>query len=130
MKKLSGFPYTRVLVLGLAKSGTAAAQLLLESGVKVRINDFKADPDSPEVLYLKESGAEVITGGHPLSVLEDVDYVIKNPGIPYENPVVAEAVNRPSSCRNRSGTDGMASRGADDRGDRFQRKNNDNDADS
>ncbi|WP_027954113.1 UDP-N-acetylmuramoyl-L-alanine--D-glutamate ligase [Halobacillus kuroshimensis] len=94
MKKLSGFPYTHVLVLGLAKSGTAAAQLLLDSGVKVRINDFKADPDSPEVHYLKESGAEVITGGHPLSVLDDIDYVIKNPGIPYENPVVAEAVNR------------------------------------
>lgn len=94
MKTLMNFPYEQVLVLGLAKSGTAAAQLLLDSGVHVRINDLKADKDSAEVRRLIDQGAEVITGGHPLSVLDSVDYLIKNPGIPYENPVIEEAVNR------------------------------------
>ncbi|KHE71460.1 UDP-N-acetylmuramoyl-L-alanine--D-glutamate ligase, partial [Halobacillus sp. BBL2006] len=35
-----------------------------------------------------------VTGGHPLSVLDDVDLLVKNPGIPYENPVVEESLNR------------------------------------
>ncbi|ELK45053.1 UNVERIFIED_CONTAM: UDP-N-acetylmuramoyl-L-alanine--D-glutamate ligase [Halobacillus marinus] len=94
MKTLKQFSYTHVLVLGLAKSGTAAARLLLDSGVQVRVNDLKADPESSEVRALIEAGAEVITGGHPLSVLDGVDYLIKNPGIPYENPIVSEAVER------------------------------------
>ncbi len=40
MKILSNFPYQKVLVLGLAKSGEAAAQLLLDSQVPFRINDL------------------------------------------------------------------------------------------
>ncbi|RDY69174.1 UDP-N-acetylmuramoyl-L-alanine--D-glutamate ligase [Halobacillus trueperi] len=94
MKKLKNFPYKQVLVLGLAKSGTAAAELFLDSGIHVRINDLKADQNEPAVRQLIEKGAEVITGGHPLSVLDDVDYLVKNPGIPYENPVIAEAEER------------------------------------
>ncbi|WP_226578491.1 UDP-N-acetylmuramoyl-L-alanine--D-glutamate ligase [Halobacillus litoralis] len=94
MKILKDFPYRHVLVLGLAKSGTAAAQLLLDSGIRVRINDMKADKNQSEVRQLMDKGAEVVTGGHPLSVLDDVDYLIKNPGIPYENPIVAEAEKR------------------------------------
>ncbi|CDQ19841.1 UDP-N-acetylmuramoyl-L-alanine--D-glutamate ligase [Halobacillus karajensis] len=94
MKTLTNFSYHHVLVLGLAKSGTAAAQLLLDSGVNVRINDLKADKETPEVRELMKQGAEVITGGHPLSVLDQVDYLVKNPGIPYDNPIIAEAEKR------------------------------------
>ncbi|QAS51096.1 UDP-N-acetylmuramoyl-L-alanine--D-glutamate ligase [Halobacillus litoralis] len=94
MKTLKNFPYAHVLVLGLAKSGTAAAQLLLDSGVKVRINDLKADIDQPAVRQLIDQGADIVTGGHPLSVLDDIEYVVKNPGIPYENPIIEEAVTR------------------------------------
>ena len=39
MKTLTNFPYSKVLVLGLAKSGEAAAQLLYDSGIDFRIND-------------------------------------------------------------------------------------------
>ncbi|SFJ93296.1 UDP-N-acetylmuramoylalanine--D-glutamate ligase [Halobacillus dabanensis] len=94
MKTLKNFPYQHVLVLGLAKSGTAAAELLLDSGVEVRINDLKADKETAEVQALINKGADVVTGGHPLSVLDDIDYLVKNPGIPYENPIIAEAVER------------------------------------
>src|SRR5690625_1308032 len=70
MKTLIDFPYTHVLVLGLAKSGTAAAQLLLSSQIKVRVNDFNTDESSALITDLKNQGAEVIIGSHPLSVLE------------------------------------------------------------
>ncbi|WP_053219762.1 UDP-N-acetylmuramoyl-L-alanine--D-glutamate ligase [Virgibacillus senegalensis] len=94
MKTLSNFPYKRVLVLGLAKSGTAAAKLLHDSGKEVRVNDLKADQNDPQVRELTELGIEMITGGHPLSVLEGVELLVKNPGIPYENPIVEEAEKR------------------------------------
>ncbi|WP_404452507.1 UDP-N-acetylmuramoyl-L-alanine--D-glutamate ligase [Virgibacillus necropolis] len=94
MTELTNFNYSHALVLGLAKSGTAAAQLLLNSGINVRINDKLSDETDDVVLNLKEMGAEVIVGSHPLSVLETIDVIIKNPGIPYENPVIVEAMNR------------------------------------
>ncbi|MFC4557018.1 UDP-N-acetylmuramoyl-L-alanine--D-glutamate ligase [Virgibacillus kekensis] len=94
MKKLKNFPYTNILVLGLAKSGTAAARLLLENGRKVRVNDKQADENAQSVKDLKQLGAEVITGSHPLSVLEGVEVIVKNPGIPYDIPLLVEAENR------------------------------------
>src|SRR5690625_2209595 len=70
LKNLNDFPYAHVLVLGLAKSGTAAAKLLLSSQIKVRVNDFNTDESSALITDLKNQGAEVIIGSHPLSVLE------------------------------------------------------------
>ncbi|TMN23494.1 UDP-N-acetylmuramoyl-L-alanine--D-glutamate ligase [Lentibacillus cibarius] len=93
LKALEKFPYRNVLVLGLAKSGTAAAKLLLEAGKKVRVND-KQVADKALLHELQSLGAEMITGSHPLSVLDDVEVIIKNPGIPYDNPVLAEAAKR------------------------------------
>src|SRR5690625_5350512 len=93
MNKLINFPYQHVLVLGLAKSGTSAARILLENDVKVRINDITSQ-ESKDIDELKEMGADIITGAHPLSVLDDINLVIKNPGIPYENIIVNEAEKR------------------------------------
>ncbi|MDC3412833.1 UDP-N-acetylmuramoyl-L-alanine--D-glutamate ligase [Aquibacillus sp. 3ASR75-11] len=94
MKKIVDLPYEKILVLGLAKSGTAAAKLLKQSGKKVRVNDLKAKPTDLAVRQLEEMGVEVVTGGHPISVLDDVDLLVKNPGIPYDNVIVAEAEQR------------------------------------
>jgi len=94
MKTLENFPYQHVLVLGLAKSGEAAATLLHDSDIPVRVNDQKPFEENPQAKALSEKGIEVVTGGHPLSVLDDIDYVVKNPGIPYTNPIVEEAEKR------------------------------------
>lgn len=94
MKQLIDFPYKHVLVLGLAKSGTAAAKLLLDSGITVRVNDMNTAADDEEVVQLRKQGAEVIVGGHPQSVMEDIDLIVKNPGIPYEHPLIEEALGR------------------------------------
>ncbi|MUK89531.1 UDP-N-acetylmuramoyl-L-alanine--D-glutamate ligase [Ornithinibacillus sp. L9] len=94
MNKLVDFPYDKVLVLGLAKSGTAAAKTLLENGINVRVNDMKTEENDPGVVELKTMGADVIVGSHPLSVLDDMELVVKNPGISYENPIIVEAMKR------------------------------------
>lgn len=91
MNLLKDFHYQHVLILGLAKSGEAAANLLHNSGVKIRVNDQKPFDENAQAQALQEKGIEVVTGSHPLSVLDDIDYIVKNPGIPYTNPIVQEA---------------------------------------
>lgn len=94
MNKLLHFPYDHILVLGLAKSGSVTAQLLLENEKNVRVNDFLTQEDDPIVAKLRKLGAEVIVGSHPITVLEDIQVIVKNPGIPYNNVIIQEAKNR------------------------------------
>jgi len=94
MKTLVDFPYSNILVLGLAKSGAAAAETLLANHKHVIVNDMKTNEDDQIVRKLKKMGADVIVGTHPLRVLDGIELVVKNPGIPYDNPIVAEAVKR------------------------------------
>ncbi len=92
MKKLSLFPYKHVLVLGLAKSGTAATNVLLQNEINVRVNDYHTEEGAEIVQNLRDKGAEVIVGSHPISVLEGIDLLVKNPGISYDNSIVAKAL--------------------------------------
>lgn len=94
MSKKFNFPYQHILVLGLARSGTATAKVLLKNDKQVRVNDKNTSNEAEEVLLLRELGAEVIVGSHPLSVLNGIELIIKNPGIPYENPILEEASKR------------------------------------
>ena len=94
MKKLNNFPYQHVLVLGLAKSGEAAAQLLYDSKVTFTINDLTPLENNEIAKHFQSLGVPVVTGEHPISLLDDVDLVVKNPGIPYNNPIVKEALKR------------------------------------
>jgi UDP-N-acetylmuramoylalanine--D-glutamate ligase len=64
---------TRVLVLGTARSGQAAAALLARQGVEV-------------VMAGRELGNDA-----DLSLLEGVDVLVKSPGVPRDNPLVAAA---------------------------------------
>lgn len=94
MSKLADFPYYRILVLGLAKSGTAAARALLQHGKQVRINDKSAKPEDRLIKELEDLGAEVFFGDHPLEALNNMELVVKNPGISYDHPIVREAVSK------------------------------------
>ena len=66
----------RVLVLGLARSGTAAAAALEERGVEVVRADRKLGNDND------------------LGLLEDVGLLVKSPGVPGENPLIVDARRR------------------------------------
>jgi len=94
VKTLQQFPYNHVLVLGLAKSGEAAAQLLLDSNIRFKINDLLAIENNEIAERFSRLGIDVTTGHHPIELLDDVDLVVKNPGIPYDNPIVKEALKR------------------------------------
>ncbi|WP_153731203.1 UDP-N-acetylmuramoyl-L-alanine--D-glutamate ligase [Sporosarcina obsidiansis] len=95
MKNTDQFIGKRVLVVGLAKSGVAAAGLLQRLGAKVVVNDAKPLEGNEEAADLQAQGIEVIGGGHPSDLLDrNFDFIVKNPGIPYSNPLITQAVSK------------------------------------
>lgn len=83
----------KVLVLGLAKTGLSVARHLQKHGALVTVNDYKPMAENKGAQALVEEGVRVITGFHPLDLLdEDFVFMVKNPGIPYDNPLVQAAV--------------------------------------
>ena len=71
MKSITELENKKVLVLGLAKSGEAAARLLAKLGAIVTVNDGKAFEENPSAQSLHEEGIKVVCGGHPLELLDE-----------------------------------------------------------
>ena len=78
----------RALVVGLARSGHAAALALARRGVEVVAADRSCDADPGR---LAEVGVEVHLGSEEESVVEGVELVVKSPGVPAESPLVVAA---------------------------------------
>ena len=95
MKDLTVFYQKKILVLGLAKSGFTAASVLHRLGAFVTVNDSKPFEENPEAEVLLGMGVTVICGRHPEDLLDEgFELIIKNPGIPYSNPVIRQAEER------------------------------------
>ncbi|BBU39917.1 UDP-N-acetylmuramoylalanine--D-glutamate ligase [Aeribacillus composti] len=96
MKNVQMYVDQNVLVLGLAKSGLRAAKLLHKLGARVTVNDMKPYEANDDVKELESLGIKLILGEHPEQLLEEhnIDIVVKNPGIPYTNPIVQKAASQ------------------------------------
>jgi UDP-N-acetylmuramoylalanine--D-glutamate ligase len=82
-----------VVVLGLARSGVAVAKLLHRLGARVVVNDLKPRSACPEASELEALGIPVICGEHPDDLIhEQVEMLVKNPGIPYRAKPVQQAL--------------------------------------
>jgi UDP-N-acetylmuramoylalanine--D-glutamate ligase len=79
------------LVVGLARSGQAAARLLVGRGERVRGVDSGAPKEAER---LSEAGVEVFLDTDGLALLEGTRTVVKSPGVPREAPVIAAALER------------------------------------
>jgi UDP-N-acetylmuramoylalanine--D-glutamate ligase len=92
MKQPQDYNGQHVVILGLARSGVAAAKLFHQAGAIVKVNDRKEREMCPEAAELEALGIEVICGGHPDDLLnEQVKLLVKNPGIPYSASVIKQA---------------------------------------
>jgi UDP-N-acetylmuramoylalanine--D-glutamate ligase len=78
----------RALVLGLARSGQAAALALARHGVPVLAVDRSAAIDAGR---LAEAGVEVHLGTEEDRLLEGVDLLVKSPGVPGESTLPSAA---------------------------------------
>jgi UDP-N-acetylmuramoylalanine--D-glutamate ligase len=78
----------RALVLGVARSGRAAALALASRGVEVVAADRSPHADAGR---LGDAGVEVRLGIEEEWLLQGVELVIKSPGVPGSSPLVAAA---------------------------------------
>jgi UDP-N-acetylmuramoylalanine--D-glutamate ligase len=79
------------LVLGLARSGQAAALALARRGDRVLAVDRSRDVETGR---LEAAGVEVHLGSEEASLVEGIEVVIKSPGVPNDAPLVAAARGR------------------------------------
>jgi UDP-N-acetylmuramoylalanine--D-glutamate ligase len=81
-------PLGPYLIVGLARSGAAAARLLCERGEQVIAVDAGAPPGAQALAAL---GVELHLHDDGLTCLERAGVVVKSPGVPAQAPVIAAA---------------------------------------
>ncbi len=86
------FSGMHVLIVGLAREGTAAARFLAERGARVTVTDTKAEEALARSLSVLE-GLPICfaLGGHPESLLEATDLLVVSPGVPLNIPFLTSA---------------------------------------
>ena len=78
-----------VVVVGAARSGVAAAALLVRRGASVTLTDMRAQIDAEK--ELREAGVRLELGGHTADTLLGADLIVLSPGVPPSQPLLAEA---------------------------------------
>ena len=81
----------RVVVVGLARTGVAAARLLVGLGARVSVSDVKPASELKEAVATLPAGVEFAFGGHPLDLFRRAHLVVTSPGVPWDAPPLAEA---------------------------------------
>ncbi len=82
----------RVLVVGLGKSGLAAALFLRDRGARVTVSDTRsAAALGDQIPALLDAGIMVESGGHGLLTFRRQDLIVVSPGVPLETPEVKQA---------------------------------------
>jgi len=81
----------KVLVVGLGKSGLAAALFLRRRGAHVTVSDVRSNEAlAKDIPALLEEGIMVETGGHGLLTFRRQDLIVVSPGVPLNTPELAQ----------------------------------------
>jgi UDP-N-acetylmuramoylalanine--D-glutamate ligase len=78
-----------VVVVGAARSGVAAAELLVERGARVTVSERR--DEIAEAKALADRGVNLELGGHRVDTFERADLVVLSPGVPPEQPPIEAA---------------------------------------
>lgn len=82
----------RVLVVGLGKSGVAAALFLSARGAHVTVSDTKTEDQlREEIPVLLDHGIAVETGGHGDRTFRGQDLIVVSPGVPIDAAPLVQA---------------------------------------
>ncbi|MEP6592198.1 MAG: UDP-N-acetylmuramoyl-L-alanine--D-glutamate ligase [Acidobacteriota bacterium] len=79
----------RVTVVGAARSGVAAAELLVRRGATVTLTDLR--PTIDDEARLRAAGVAVELGGHLENTLRGADLIVTSPGVPPLQPALDAA---------------------------------------
>src|SRR5271163_4203260 len=81
----------KILVVGLGKSGLAAALFLRRRGAQVTVSDVRsAEALAREIPALLEEGIAVEAGGHGLLTFRRQDLIVVSPGVPLNTPEIVQ----------------------------------------
>ena len=84
-----------VLVVGLGKSGEAAARFLVRRGARVTVTDqAPADQIGERAAALERLGVRLELGGHSPATFATADLIVLSPGVPHTLEPLAEARRR------------------------------------
>jgi UDP-N-acetylmuramoylalanine--D-glutamate ligase len=85
----------RVVILGLARQGTALARFLVQAGAKVTISDLRDGATLAEACAeLEGLPIRYVLGEHPVSLLDKTDLLCISGGVPIDAPIVKKARKR------------------------------------
>lgn len=82
MLEISG---RKVTVVGLARSGVAAANLLSERGAEVTVTDTRTEKELGGQIKLLASQVRLSLGGHPEGIFLNADLIVLSPGVNLKN---------------------------------------------
>jgi UDP-N-acetylmuramoylalanine--D-glutamate ligase len=81
----------RVLVVGLARSGVAAARVALGRGAQVTVTDRRAATELAGAVKDLEGDVEFALGGHDADDFTSADLIVVSPGVPLSLPEIQGA---------------------------------------
>jgi len=76
------FKEKRITVVGLARSGVAAARALYALGAYVTVTDKKPLSELTTQIKALDANIQVEVGGHPERFFNEADLIILSPGYP------------------------------------------------
>jgi UDP-N-acetylmuramoylalanine--D-glutamate ligase len=79
----------RVVVVGAARSGIAAAELLVRRGAQVTLTDTREGIDDEK--RLREAGVRLELGRHDAETLTSADLIVLSPGVPPRQAAIEQA---------------------------------------
>ena len=95
MQRKTDWNGIRVIILGGARQGQAAARWLARHAAVVTVNDSRSFEEmSAARLALADIPVKWVLGGHPVEILDDADILCVSGGVPLDNPLVIAAGQR------------------------------------
>ena len=90
---MNGLTGKRILILGLARQGTALARFLVQQGANVVVSDLRPAAQLRDPLeQVADLPLDLVLGGHPPTLLEGAEMLCLSGGVPVEAPIVQQAV--------------------------------------
>jgi len=95
MKIKKNYRGRKVLVIGLARSGLAVANLLAVRGARVTVADEKSEKELKNNIKRLKKGIKILLGRQNSvrlkNLVSEYDLLVVSPGVPQENPLVEKA---------------------------------------
>ncbi|MEW6585188.1 MAG: UDP-N-acetylmuramoyl-L-alanine--D-glutamate ligase [Nitrospirota bacterium] len=88
---MAGLRDKKITIVGLARSGIGAANLLAGLSARVTVTDLKKDSDLRNVVDRLHPAVSCVLGNHPEEIFTTADLIVVSPGVPSDIPPLVKA---------------------------------------